>query len=124
MTEDLSPRGAFRRIRGRYPRYTRTRLEQFARRLRKAIYPERADVTRIEIAGPVDRIAFAQAETLDYRAAAIGEKLGPLWSTYWVRITAQIPESWRGARVDLHWDSRSEALLWIDGRSQRSLNIG
>ena len=32
--------------------------------------------------------------------------------------------SWRGARVDLHWDSRSEALLWLDGRSQRSLNIG
>jgi alpha-mannosidase len=124
MTEELSPRGAFQRLRGRYPRYTRTRLEQFARRLRKAIYPERADVARIEIAGPSDRIAFAQAATLDYRAASIGEKLGPLWSTYWIRITARIPESWRGARVDLHWDSRSEALLWFDGRSQRSLNIG
>jgi alpha-mannosidase len=124
MTKDLSRRGAFQRIRGRYPRYTRTRLEQFARRLRKAIYPERADTVRIEIAGPTDRITFAQATALDYRAASVGEKLGPLWSTYWVRITARIPPSWRGARVDLHWDSRSEALLWVDGRSHRSLNIG
>ncbi|MGD0142467.1 MAG: glycoside hydrolase family 38 C-terminal domain-containing protein [Rhizomicrobium sp.] len=39
-------------------------------------------------------------------------------------MTARIPETWRGARVDLHWDSRSEALLWIGGRSVQGLNIG
>lgn len=114
----------FRRVRGRYPRYTRARLAQFSRRLRHAIYPAREAVAALEIAGPVDRIAFDEARALSYRPAKIGETLGPLWSTYWVRVTAKIPESWRGARVDLHWDSRSEALLWLDGRSSQSLNIG
>jgi alpha-mannosidase len=116
--------GEFRRIRGRYAGYTRTRLQQFSRRLRRAIYPERAAVETIEIAGPVDRVTFAEARRLSYRPAQIGAQLGPLWSTYWVKVEARVPESWRGARVDLWWDSRSEALLWLDGRSSEGLNIG
>ncbi|HEX7884002.1 MAG TPA: glycoside hydrolase family 38 C-terminal domain-containing protein, partial [Afipia sp.] len=31
---------------------------------------------------------------------------------------------WAGARIDLYWDSRSEALLWLDGRSSQGLNPG
>jgi len=74
--------------------------------------------------GPTDRIEFAQAQRLSYRPVEIGEPLGPLWSTYWFRITLTVPAEWGGARVDLHWDSRSEALLWLEGRSSRGLNIG
>ncbi|HEY0105968.1 MAG TPA: hypothetical protein VGB91_07780 [Rhizomicrobium sp.] len=101
---DDAERGEFRRIRGRYPHYTRTRLTQFARRLQRAIYPERAAVERIEIAGPTDRICHADAQALAYRPAAIGAALGPLWATYWVRVTARIPPGWAGSRVDLYWD--------------------
>jgi alpha-mannosidase len=115
---------AFRRVRGRYAGYTRTRLQQFSRRLRRAIYPERMAVESIAIAGPVDRVTFAEAQKLSYRPARIGQALGPLWSTYWVKVEARVPGSWRGSRVDLWWDSRSEALLWLDGRSSEGLNIG
>ena len=30
-------------------------------------------------------------------------------------VRATVPEEWRGARVDLLWDSNSEATLWLDG---------
>jgi alpha-mannosidase len=128
MSDEISTtdagRGEFQRVRGRYPGYTRTRLAQFARRLKRAIYPERAAAERIELAGPTERIAFAQAQALPYRPIGLGEPLGPLWATYWARVTVRIPSGWRGARVDLHWDSRSEALLWLDGRSSEGLNPG
>jgi alpha-mannosidase len=116
--------GEFRRIRGRYPKYTRARLKHFARRLERAIYPERENVERIELAGPTDRISLEEAQSLAYRQVERGEPLGPLWATYWVKVAARIPAAWRGARVDLYWDSRSEALLWLDGRSAQGLNIG
>jgi len=112
------------RVRGRYPTYTRERLRQFARRLAKAIYPERTSVSRIEIAGPTDRITLAEAEALDYQPVALGQGLGPQWATFWFRVAATVPEDWRGARVDLFWDSRTEAMLWLDGRSAQGLNVG
>src|SRR5258708_1377871 len=117
-------RGEFQRARGRYQRYTRARLAQFARRLKHAIYPARTKVERIELAGPTARIGYNEAQALHFRAIEIGEPLGPLWSSYWVRVTARVPAGWRGSRVDLYWDSRSEALLWLDGRSRAGLNPG
>ncbi len=124
MSDDTAERGEFQRLRGRYAGYTRTRLAQFGRRLKRAIYPDRAEVSRIELAGPTARVPFAQAQAFEYRDVQLGVPLGPLWSTYWVRVTATIPEAWRGARVDLYWDSRSEGLLWLDGRSSQGVNIG
>jgi len=112
-----------RRIRGRYAGYTRERLAQYARRLRRAIYPERAPVDALEMAGPTDRIGHAAAQGLDYRPVALGQALGPLWATYWFRVTARVPEAWRGSRVDLWWDSRSEALLRLNGVTVQGLNI-
>lgn len=120
----MRERGEFQRQRGRYPGYTRVRLAQFARRLKRAIYSAREKVERIELAGPTQRIGFEEAKALRYRTVDIGEPLGPLWSTYWVRVTARVPKEWRGARVDLYWDSRSEALLWLDGKSRQGLNPG
>jgi len=124
MTEPLATLSDVARGRGRYPAYTRQRLADVARRLRRAIYPASEPVTAIEVAGPTDRISFEEAARLDYRPAKIGEALGPLWSTWWFRVTADIPPDWAAARVDLHWDSASEALLWRDGRSVAGLNIG
>jgi alpha-mannosidase len=112
------------RTRGRYAGYTRSRLAQFARRLERRIYPETTAVTAIEIAGPTDRVGHAAAQALDYRPATLGQPLGPLWATYWVRVTATVPDAWRGARVDLYWDSRSEALLRRNGATVQGLNIG
>ena len=111
-----------KRPRGRYASYTRARLKQHSDRMARAIYPETAAAARIEIAGPTDRISFADAQRIAYREAAIREPLAPHWATWWVRVTAHVPESWRGARVDLYWDSCSEGLLWLDGRSAQGLN--
>lgn len=113
-----------RRIRGRYPAYTRARLKAFGARLARTIYSATAPVTRIEMSGPTERLSFAEAAALPYRDVKLGEKLGPIWSTYWFRVTVTVPPAWAGAPVDLLWDSRSEALLWLDGRSSRGLNIG
>ena len=126
MTDETRPAATdpFRRLRGRYDGYTRARLEAVARRLRRAIYPEQAPVTRIEMAGPTERIGFEAAQGLAYRDVDLGEPLGPLWATYWVRVTAQVPAAWAGSRVDLHWDSVSEALLRLDGHTVQGLNIG
>ncbi|HEV2363727.1 MAG TPA: glycoside hydrolase family 38 C-terminal domain-containing protein [Caulobacteraceae bacterium] len=112
------------RIRGRYPRYTRDRLTAFARRLRRLAWPEIAAPALIEAAGPVDRIALREAAALPFRSVALGQELGPLWSTWWFRITVEVPARWAGSRVDLYWNSASEALLWLEGRASRGLNIG
>ena len=104
MTEKSTGPSDIARPRGRYPGYTRARLAAFSRRLERASYPARAEVDRIEMAGPTDRISHQDALGLDYRPVEIGEALGPLWATYWFQVTARIPEAWGGARVDLYWD--------------------
>ena len=124
MSTTDDPAADVRRGRGRYPDYTRARLQAFAQRLAEAVYPRSAPVEHIEVAGPTDRITFVEAKSLDYRPAAIGEALGPLWATYWFRVTFRAPAAWVGSRVDLFWDSRSEAMLWLNGRTAQGLNIG
>jgi alpha-mannosidase len=93
-------------------------------RLRSHVHPETCAVGELLVAGPVDRIPLAEAETLEYRPAELGERFGPLWATYWFRVRATVPETWRGRRVELLWVSRSESTLWIDGRSVQGLNTG
>src|SRR5690349_10275461 len=127
MTDGTDQTGgdpAMARLRGRYGRYTRGRLERFAQRLQERIHSDRVPIVSLELAGPTERIAFADALKLDYRQVPLGERLGPLWATYWARVVVEVPEAWAGARVDLYWDSRSEALLWLDGRSTQGLNPG
>jgi alpha-mannosidase len=102
--------------------YTRDRLRRIEERLAALIHPERAPVASLELAGPVGRIEPATADALDYRAVALGEELGPLFATYWLRVAATVPPEWAGARVDLLADTRSEATLWVDGRAVQGLN--
>jgi alpha-mannosidase len=106
----------------RHPEYTRARLAQTSERLRERVYPELCDPAELLVAGPVDRISYDEAAALDYRPAQLGERLGPLWATYWYRLTATVPEEWHGARVDLLWQTTAETTLWRDGRSLQGLH--
>jgi len=108
----------------RHPTYTRNRCRQLIERIGRMIYARRQAVDKLEVAGPVDRISYDQAQQLkDFRPVEIGELFGPPWSTHWFRVQATVPDDWAGQRVDLLWDSQSEATLWIDGRSVQGLNM-
>ena len=106
----------------RHPEYTRRRLERASERLRAPIWPETRTPSTLLVAGPVDRIDFDEAQRLELRPASLGERFGPLWATYWFRVEATVPNHWRGSRVDLLWDSASEATLWLEGRPVQGLN--
>ena len=102
--------------------YTRARLAQASERLREAIWAETRPLDELLVSEAVDRISYEEAQALPLRAAALGERFGPLWATFWFRATATVPKEWAGRRVDLLWDSSSEATLWLDGTAVQGLN--
>lgn len=102
--------------------YTRRRLSQASERLRARVYAETRPVDELLVSPRVDRIPWEEAQRLDYRPVAFGERFGPLFATYWFRVRATVPEEWRGERVDLLWYSNSEGTLWVDGRVAVGLN--
>jgi alpha-mannosidase len=104
--------------------YLRGRFVQTSNRLRELVYPSARPPDELLVAGPVDRIPLEEAAALDYRPVALGERFGPLWATFWFRLTATVPDEWRGRRVDLLWVTRCESTLWVDGRSVQGLNSG
>ncbi|MBA3476250.1 MAG: hypothetical protein H0T10_05785, partial [Actinobacteria bacterium] len=106
----------------RHPEYTRARLAQTSERLRALVYARTRAPEELLVAGPVDRIGRDEAQELEYRPAELGERFGPLWATYWFRATGSVPPEWAGRRVDLLWDSASEATLWLDGLPAQGLN--
>ena len=101
--------------------FSRLRLLRLSDRLRAAVYPDTFPL-ELEVAGPVDRISWAEAQQLSYRPAVFGERFGPLWATYWFTLRATIPEDWAGERVELLWYTDSEATLWQDGSVVVGLN--
>jgi alpha-mannosidase len=103
---------------------TRARLAHTALRLRERIYPERAPVDELQIAAAPGRISHAEARELEYRPAAFGMDLGPLFATHWLRVAATVPESWAGSRVDLVVRTGGEATLWLGRRLIQGLNSG
>jgi alpha-mannosidase len=106
----------------RHLEYTRGRLAEVSTRLALQVYRETRPVDELLVSGAVDRIPWDEAQRLQYHPVALGERFGPLWATYWFRARATVPEEWRGARVDLLWDSRSEATLWLGDRVEQGLN--
>jgi alpha-mannosidase len=106
----------------KHPSYTRDRLRQTVARLQERVYSQRRSPERLLVSPRVDRIPWAEAQNLEFEPAAIGLELGPLWATYWFRAEFEVPPEWAGARVDLLWESHSEATLWVDGRSVQGLN--
>lgn len=103
--------------------YTRTRLHQLTERFWAKVYRATVPVERIEVSERCDRIPYAAAQGLRYAPTAIGTAFGPLWATFWFRLSARVPQDWAGGRVDLLWNSRSEATLWMDGRTIQGLNF-
>lgn len=108
----------------KYHDYTRARLAQLATRMRKLIYAETLPISRLQVSDRQEsRISYGEAQKLKgWRPAAIGQQFGPLWSTYWFRAEAEVPAHWKGRRVDLLWESHSEATLWVEGRAVQGLN--
>ena len=104
--------------------YTRDRVAQLVERLKVRIYPQILEVEDLQISPPVERISWKEAQGLDYQPVRPGRQLGPAWATFWFRGRIEVPRDWAGWRVDLLWDSHSEATLWLDGRSVGGLNPG
>ena len=105
----------------RHTKITQDRIVYFTRRLYALIYAERVPL-RVEMAGPVGRITHAEAQRLDYRPVELGASLAPEWSTHWFRLSGTVPEAWSGRRVDLWWNSHTEATLWRGGQPVQGLN--
>jgi alpha-mannosidase len=100
----------------RHPDYTRERVKQLGDRIKTKIYSATQKADRILVSPRVDRISYDEAQKLKYRPAKLGEPFGPLWATYWFRVTATVPKEWTGRRVDFLWISWSEATLWRDAK--------
>ena len=107
-----------------HPDYTRERVRQVARLARTLVHADALAPDRTRIAGPVDRVPASAAAALDYRDAAVGMELGPLWATWWLEVEAAVPAAWEGEQVDLLLVTNSEATLWLDGEPAQGLVSG
>ena len=106
----------------RHPDYTRQRIAGLAERIAALVHARTHPPDRLQVAGPVGRIGHDEAQALEYRDAALGERFGPRWSTWWFRLEATIPAEWAGEPVDLIWVTHSESTLWEGGRPIQGLN--
>src|SRR5271170_2266674 len=108
----------------RYNDYTQGRIRQLVQQIAGRIYDQHLPIEDLLVAGPTDRITYSAAQELQgFHHAKLGDQFGPHWATFWFRARVQVPTEWKGARVDLLWDSQSEATLWIDGKSVQGLNM-
>lgn len=89
--------------------------------LPKNLYSEYIEVDSLQITqDKTGRIPFSEATTLPLRPLKIGESLGPLWVSYWVRLELTRPEA---DEVHLLWDSSSEAMIYdADGNALQAFN--
>jgi alpha-mannosidase len=104
----------------RHHGYRRQRLAQMSGLLRDAVFTGTVAPDRILVAGPVDRISWAEAQGLDYRPLDPGERFGPRWATWWFRIETAVPEG--AGRPFLLWELDGEATLWLEGRPLHGLD--
>ncbi|MGD0092993.1 MAG: alpha-mannosidase, partial [Planctomycetota bacterium] len=102
--------------------YTRERLRQLGDRMNELIYPATKPVEQLLASQRTERISYAEAQNLKYKPVKPGAQFGPNWATFWFKAQAKIPKEWAGRRVDLLWDSHSEATLWVAGRTVQGLN--
>jgi len=66
-----------------YDSYTRERVRQLVERLHKKIYRDARPAADLRVSPPVGRISRAEAQTLAYQPAQLGEQFGPRWTTFW-----------------------------------------
>jgi alpha-mannosidase len=102
---------------------TRIRLKHLANQMREKIYADVRPADSLKVSAPVDRISYKEAQALDYRDCKLGEQFGPQWATFWFRVEAAVPKEWQGKRLDLLWNSNSEATLWLNGQPAQGLNL-
>ena len=65
----------------------------------------------------------ATSKKNEYKSAQKGQSFGPSWSTHWFKVKFTVPSEWKNhSRVELHWDSSSEAMVWTeDGKPLQGL---
>jgi alpha-mannosidase len=97
------------------------RIQQFTNRFQKHIRTERVPL-KVEVAGPVGRITYQEAQKLKYRPLTGPMVMKPVWSTFWFRVSGTVPAAWKNSPVDLVFNGESEALVWIDGKPVQGLN--
>jgi alpha-mannosidase len=105
----------------KHPALTIQRIQQFTSRFQRHIRLERSPV-KVEVAGPVGRISYQDAQKLKYRPLKGNLMMKPVWATFWYRVSGTVPPAWRNQPVDLVFHTESEALLWIDGKPFQGLN--
>ena len=98
--------------RAKYDSYTRKRFGVLERRLAALARPDSVAPEDLRVAGPVDRITPADARSLSYEPAAVGDLFEGRWVTYWFRLAVRAPGDWAGSPVELAWHSHSEATVW------------
>ncbi|MBN2047422.1 MAG: alpha-mannosidase, partial [Anaerolineaceae bacterium] len=100
----------------KHTKLTKRRLMAYqdAGYLSQKFYADYAPVQLWTYAAP-GRITYEEAMQGDYQPAEVGMKMGPLWSTHWVKVQFTIPEAWDGKEVHFLWDSASEAQVWQNG---------
>ena len=101
----------------RHPEYTRARLAQtVASGSGARLSGDSAAPTSSSSPARSTGSRASEAQQLEYRPAALGERFGPLWATYWFRGAATVPDDWaRRAASTCSGTPRSEATLWLDG---------
>jgi alpha-mannosidase len=105
----------------KHPDVTVSRIRNWARRFLPSIYPERLPLT-VQVAGPVDRISYDDAQNLDYKPTELGLTLGPQWATFWFKLSAEIPAEWRDRDVSIFFDTHCEGLAWVNGQPYQGVN--
>ncbi len=105
----------------KHPEQTMARIRNWARRFLPLVYPERIPL-KVEVAGPVDRISYDDAQKLSYTPAELGMKLGPQWATFWFKLEGELPVEWRGGEASVLFDTRCEGLAWMDGKPYQGVN--
>jgi len=105
----------------KHPEISAARIRNWARRFLPLVYPDRIPLN-VLVAGPVDRITHEEAQKLEYKPAQLRMKLEPQWSTWWFRLSAELPKEWREKAVSVFFDTRCEGLAWIAGKPYQGVN--
>jgi alpha-mannosidase len=99
------------------PRYlplTTERVRMLADSLAGLIYPESVPVS-LGVCSTGDRVSFGEARRGPFRPVKLGARLGPRWSTHWLKLEGRVPAAWHGQEVHLRLVSVSEAMVYSPG---------
>ncbi|MBG84994.1 MAG: hypothetical protein CMJ40_10690 [Phycisphaerae bacterium] len=69
-----------------------------------------------------DHLQPSQLDPGGFRPVEIGWRWGPVWSTTWFRITANIPAHFKGRTLAIQFSSGTEATFWHDGSPWHGLD--